>query len=61
MFRNVHTNKVLSANQLRELHIREYTDMYNRNIELAEEFNSLDDFVNYMLDNDLDRDFVEVA
>lgn len=60
MYKNVDTGYVLSAQELYELHIREYKDMWKYQSEEAENFKSEDAFIKYMLENDLDNDFVEV-
>lgn len=59
-YKNINTGHVLTAQELYELHLREYKEMWENQSGVAEDFKSEDAFIKYMLDNDIDNDFVEV-
>lgn len=60
-YKNINTGYILSAQELYELHIREYKEMWEDQSGAAEDFKSEDAFIKYMLDNDdPDNDFEEI-
>ena len=60
IYKNINTGVVIDAQELYELHLREYKEMWENQSGVAEDFKSEDAFIKYMLDNDMDNDFVEV-
>lgn len=63
-YKNINTGKVLNEVEYNELLIREYTDMYENDLtDIAEEFKeegkTLCQFIEYMIENDIDNDFEE--
>lgn len=64
-FRNELTDAILTEQEYKDLRIREYTEMWEDYTHpLIDEFiqdgKTKEDFINYMLKNDIDDDFVEI-
>lgn len=59
-FKNVNTGVVLTGEELKELHLREYNEMWENKIGLADEFETKEEFITYMKENDIDGDFEEI-
>lgn len=64
-FKNVNSGKILTEKELNELHLKEYTEMWELEltpvaIDMKEDGKPLKDFIEYMKNNDSDNDFVEI-
>ncbi|MFB9761426.1 hypothetical protein [Ectobacillus funiculus] len=62
-YRNVNTGAILTEQELHELHLREYEEMWGKikdNLEHHALQNKKEDFITYMFENDLDFDFEEI-
>lgn len=60
MYKNVNNGVILNAKELAELHLREYNDMWKDKRGLADEFETKEEFIEYMKKNEIDNDFVEI-
>lgn len=61
-FRNVNTNEILTGEELESMHLREYKDMWENDLniqveEFKEDGKTFEEYVKYMKQNDIDTDF----
>lgn len=62
-YRNVNTGAILTEQELHELHLSEYEEMWGKikdNLENHAFQSKKEDFITYMIENDLDFDFEEI-